>query len=681
MRTFAIAAILLASAAAVAHAPTAHHGLGLGTDYMDRSVKAGDDFDRYANGAWQKRTEIPADRTRLSSFVLVQDVVDQRTTDLIANAAAANPPAGTDARKIADFYAAYLDQDTIDKRGLAPLQPIFQRIDAAGNVRDFSSVLGSMMRTDVDPINATNLWTENLFGLFVTQSLEQPEKVVPYLMQGGLGMPNRAYYLSENADMARIRTAYRGYVAAMLTALGRDSGEARADCILALETAIAKVHADPEEAQDPAHVQAWSRDDYAAKAPGVDWSAYFDAAQLGGQPQVMVWHPAAITGISALVASQPLEVWKDWLMLHTASRYAAMLPRKIDDLRFSFYGTALSGQQVQRTRQRRAVMATSTTLSGAVGQAYVGRYFPASARKDVEGMVHNIIAAFDTRLAANKVLAPTTRDEARRKLKTLIVGVGYPDRWRDYSTLEIKPDDAFGNSWRASELEYRNQLAKIARPADRNEWWMAAQLVNAINLPLQNAIDFPAGILNPPFYDPAADAAFNYGAIGSVIGHEISHSFDNLGAGFDADGKLRNWWTPEDLARFKAAGKALASQYDTYEAFPGVHINGQLTLGENIADLAGLTAAYDAYHASLGGKPAPVIGGLTGDQRFFLAYAQAHRAKYREAALRQQIATNEHAPDQYRTLTVRNLDAWYSAFAVKKGDKLYLTPAERVRVW
>ena len=309
------------------------------------------------------------------------------------------------------------------------------------------------------------------------------------------------------------------------------------------------------------------------------------------------------------------------------------------------------------------------------------RYFPASARADVQNMVRNITAAFDRRLTQIDWMAPATRAEARHKVETLIVGVGYPDSWRDYASLEIRPDDAFGNARRAQEFEYRHQLAKLGRPVDRHEWWLFPQTVNAVNLPLQNALNFPAGILEPPFYNAHADAAFNYGAIGSVIGHEISHSFDNLGAGFDAEGRLRNWWTPSDLAHFTAAGQALVRQYNAYEAFPGLHLNGQLTLGENIADLAGLTAALDAYHASLHGRPAPVIGGLTGDQRFFLAYAQAHRLLARDAAMRAQIATNEHAPDPWRAETVRNIDAWYTAFNVRPGQAMYLAPADRVRIW
>jgi putative endopeptidase len=481
--------------------------------------------------------------------------------------------------------------------------------------------------------------------------------------------------------MVRIRTAYRAYIADMLGLMGMPDAPARAGRIFDLEMKIARAQVGAVDAQDPAKVEPWSRADFARRAPGIDWEAYFAAAQLGSQQQFMAWHPGPITGISALVGSEPIDVWKDWLAFHTASRMASVLPQAYDDLRFGFYGRTMSGQQAQRPRDRRALAATSGALGDAVGQLYVRRFFPASARADVQNMVRNITAAFDRRLTQISWMAPATRAEARHNVRTLIVGIGYPDSWRNYASLEVRANDAFGNAWRAQEYEYRHQLAKLGRPVDRHEWWLFPQTVNAVNLPLQNALNFPAGILEPPFYNAHADAAFNYGAIGSVIGHEISHSFDNLGAGFDAEGRLRNWWTPSDLAHFTAAGQALVRQYNAYEAFPGLHLNGQLELGENIADVAGLSAALDAYHASLHGRPAPVIGGLTGDQRFFLAYAQAHRALTREAAMRAQIATNEHAPDQWRSETVRNLDAWYPAFNVRPGQAMYLAPADRVRIW
>ena len=437
----------------------------------------------------------------------------------------------------------------------------------------------------------------------------------------------------------------------------------------------------PPPRRIPHAVQTWRRAEFATRAPGIDWDAFFQAAQLSGQDAIIAWHPQPITGIAALVGSEPIEVWRDYLAFHTASRFAAVLPQAYDDLRFSFYGRILSGQQQQRPRDRRAIQATSNALLDAMGQVYVARHFPASARADVQTMVRNIVNAFDRRLQNASWLAPATLAEARRKVETVTVGIGYPDRWRDYSRLEIRADDAFGNAWRAQEAEYRHQLAKLGQPVDRNEWWLGAHTVNAVFLPLQNAMNFPAGILEPPFYDRNADPAYNYGAIGSVIGHEISHSFDNLGAEFDAAGRLRNWWTAQDQARFREASQALVRQYNAYQAFPDLHLNGELTLGEDLSDLAGLAAAYDAYHASLNGRPAPVIDGLTGDQRFFLGYAQSRRESTREATMRNLIATDGHSLGRWRAETVRNLDAWYSAFNVRPGQRLYLAPEARARIW
>jgi len=388
-----------------------------------------------------------------------------------------------------------------------------------------------------------------------------------------------------------------------------------------------------------------------------------------------------VTTVAKLVASEPLQAWQDWLTFHRINEVTDVLPAAFDQAHFEFFSHTLNGQPKPRPRDKRAIGSVNTWLGDAVGQLYVKDYFPASSKADIQTMVKGILAAFDQRVAALPWMADATKTEARRKIAGMRVGIGYPETWRSYAALEVKADDPVGNLRRAELAEYRHQLAKLGKAPDRAEWWMTPQTVNAVNLPLQNALNFPAAILQAPFYDPGADAAANYGAIGAVIGHEISHSFDDLGANFDASGRLRNWWTPADLARFKASGKALAAQYDAYEALPGLHLKGQQVLSENIADVAGLTAAYEAYRASLNGKEPPVIGGLTGDQRFFLAYAQAWRDKSREQALRARIATDAHAPARWRAQTVRNLDAWYPAFNVAAGQKLFLTPEQRVKVW
>jgi putative endopeptidase len=538
------------------------------------------------------------------------------------------------------------------------------------------------VRADVDPLNSTNYDTEHLFGVFVSQPLNQAGPQVAYLMQGGLGMPNRDYYLAKDADMAANRDKYVAYVEHILTLSGTPDAKAKAKAIFDLETKIANAHAnvidtgDVHKANNP-----WAAADYAKKAPGIDWTQFFEAAGLAGQQTVFAWQPEAITKLSALVASEPLQTWKDYLRFHTINQGAGLLPKAYADAAFAFYGTTLQGTPKQTDRWKRAVGSTNNALGDAVGQIYVKQYFPASSKQQVETMVAGIVDAFDERLSKLEWMTAPTKAKAREKVKAMRVSVGYGDTWRDYGSFEIKPNDALGNSLRASKFEYQWQLSKLGKPLDRGEWWMTPQTVNAVNLPLQNALNFPAAILEPPFFDPKADPAANYGAIGAVIGHEISHSFDNLGAEFDADGTLRNWWAKADMDRFKAEADRLVKQYDAYEPLPGIHLNGRQVLGENIADVAGLTAAHMAYRKSLGGKEAPVIDGLTGDQRFFIAFAQAWRAKVRDAALRSAIIGGSHSPARYRAQTVRNIDAWYDAFSVKAGEKLYLDPKDRVLVW
>jgi putative endopeptidase len=673
-------ALLLGCAALTAPAIAAALS-GVDQSYIDKSVAPGDDFDAYANGAWRKTAEIPADRSATGVGLEVFLKAEKRNAEIIQGAGASNPAASTDARRIADWYKAYTDTAAIAAKGLAPVKPELDAIAALKDKAALSAKLGANMRADTDPINATNFWTENLFGLFVTQDLQRPTETIPYLMQGGLWLPDRDYYLSPKPEMAEIRTAYRAYVEKLLGLASISDAAARADRIIALEMKIAAAHDSIEQSQDAHRAQPWKRADFATKAPGIDWATYWRAAGLPNQQDFAAWQPDAVVKLAALVGSEPLVSWQDWLTFHTINQYASVLPKEIDDARFDFYGKTLTGTPQQLSRERRAIASVNANLGDAVGQIYAKRYFPASSKTEIERMVKNIVAAFDARVAKLDWMAPSTKAEARKKLQVLNVGVGYPSSWRNYTALDVRADDAFGNAWRGQLFEYRYQLAKIGKPVDRDEWWMTAQTVNAINLPLQNALNFPAAILESPYFDPRFDAAANYGAIGAVIGHEISHSFDNLGSDFDSTGRLHNWWTPEDLQRFQQSGSALAAQYDAYEALPGLHLKGRQELGENIADLAGLQAAYEAYHKSLEGKPAPVIDGLTGDQRFFLAFAQAWRTKMREKALRARIATDVHAPAMWRVQTVRNLDAWYPAFQVKPGQKLYLAPDGRVKVW
>ncbi|GHC03041.1 M13 family metallopeptidase [Thermomonas carbonis] len=666
--------------AATAAAVAATSGIDLAG--IDKAVQPGDDFDAYANGAWKQATEIPEDRANVSTFFYIAERGEKRLADLIQGLDKSEAAAGSNERKIADYYAAFMDEAGIESRGLAPLQPTLDKVSAISDRTSLSRYLGGQVRADTDPLNDTNFHTDNLFGLFVAQGLEDPSKNVGYLMQGGLGMPDREYYLASGPGMDANRAAYQAYIASLLTLAGDADADRKAKTIFDLEMKIAKAHANVIDSQDVHKANnPWPTADLAKQAPGIDWSAFLDGAGLASQQTIFAWQPQAISKLSALVASEPLQTWKDYLQFRAIDHSASLLPKAYADLKFAFYNTQLQGTVQQRDRWKRAIADTNGALGDAIGQLYVKQYFPASSKARVEAMVSNILAAFRDGVDQLAWMSPETRQIAKTKAETMLVGVGYPDSWRDYSAYEVKRDDPLGNALRAEQAEYRHQTAKLGKAPDRKEWWMTPQRVNAVQLPLQNAMNFPAAILEAPFFDPKADDAANYGAIGAVIGHEVSHGFDNLGSAFDAEGRLRNWWTKDDAAHFKAATDKLVAQYNSYEALPGLTLNGEQTLGENIADVAGLQAAYTAYRASLGGKPAPVIDGLTGDERFFLAFGQAWRAKFRDESLRAQVIGGGHSPARWRALTVRNIDAWYETFKVKDGQKLYLKPEDRVKIW
>ncbi|HET7562244.1 MAG TPA: M13 family metallopeptidase [Rhodanobacteraceae bacterium] len=672
-----------ASAASATPAPASTAPvIGLDLAAIDKSVKPGDNFFMYANGDWYKSAKIPADRSSIGTFYTVHKRTEQRITEIIRHAADSHPAPGSNEAKIADFYAAYMDTAAIDKHGLAPLKPELDAIDGIHSRKDLAQVLGSRLRQDVDPVNNTNFHTNNLFGLFVAQGLTDPSHNIAYLLQGGLTMPDRDYYLSGDKTMAGYREKYKTYIAALLKQAGIKDADAAAKRVFDLEMKIAKAQESLIDSQDVHKANTlWSMADFRRKAPGLDWNAYFKAAGLSNQKVIDAWQPRAITRLSKLVADQPLQSWKDLLTFHTLDHHAALLPKSFADLHFDFHGKTLQGTPEQRPRDKRAVDATSTALGFAVGKLYVDKYFSPEAKQQVEDLVHNLIAAFHERLDTLSWMTPETRRKAAAKLDTLKVEVGYPNHWPSYAGLSITADDPLTNALNVSKFNYEQRLAVLGKPVDRDHWWMTPQLVNAINLPLENELQFPAGILQPPFFDPKADAAHNYGAIGAVIGHEISHSFDNMGSQFDAEGRMHDWWTPADAKHFKDATEALAKQFSQYEALPGLYVNGQQTLSEDIADISGLTIAYVAYHKSLDGKPAPVLDGLTGDQRFFLSFGQTWQSKMRDAALRQRVKTDVHAPPQFRAETVRNMDAWYQAFDVQPDAKLYLQPDQRVKIW
>jgi putative endopeptidase len=649
---------------------------------MDPSTKAGDDFFLHANGGWYQKAEIPPDRQAAGVWLQVTQDIEERTKELLEETARAEPPSGTAMRKVADAYSTYLDEGAIEAKGLAPLAGALARIAAIGDKRALANFLGAELRADVDPLNATNLHTDHLFGLWVEQDLDDSSHYAPYLLQGGLGMPDRSYYVDDAAPMVALRAKYAQHVVNAFRLAKVEGAEARGGRAMALETKIAGVHATRLESEDVGKANNhWARADFPGRAPGLDWNAFFVAARLDKQPSIIVWHPRAIAGVAALVASEPLETWKDYLKARAIDHASFFLTRALLDEHFAFYGTTLSGTPSPPPRWRRALDVANDELGEAVGELYVSRYFPPQSKAAVKEMVTHIVATFSRRIDALPWMATATKAKAKEKLATLKVGVGYPDTWRDYGALSIVKGDALGNAERAEAFEYARNLAKLGKAVDRSEWCMLPQVVDAVNMPVRNALDFPAGILVPPFFDPKATAAANYGNTGATIGHEISHSFDNEGAKFDAQGRFANWWTPGDLAHFQASGAALAAQFSTYRPFPDAAVNGEQTLSENIADLAGLAAAYDAWQESLGGAPAPMQDGLTGDQQFFLSYAQSWREKQRDEAMRVALASDGHAPGRYRALTVRNLDAWYRAFDVKAGDRLFLDPSSRVRIW
>ncbi len=683
-RALPLVSLLLGCSLVVLQSPaqtgSGAHGIQLSA--IDRGVQPGDDFYLYCNGDWVKRTEIPADRTTVNGFSQLGERTSKQIAEIIDGAAHGNAAPGTDTRRMADLYASYLDEAGIEAQGAKPLQAGFDRIAAISTPQALATALGQTLRSDVDALNAGQFHTANLFGLWVAPGFHDPHHYAPYLFQGGLTLPSRDYYLDPSAHMAEVRQQFSTHAATMFRLAGFDHPEDRAARVIALETAIAKVQislADSESIRRADNL--WSAADFPAKAPGLDWTAYFSAASLVAQQSFYVWQPTAVTAEAALVGSTPLDTWRDFLRLHLIEAYAPALSKHFADESFHLFGTVLSGAPQQRPRARRALDTVNGTLGEAVGKLYAERYFPAASKAQAQALVANLLTVYRQRLNALTWMAPSTKAEALAKLKTLRVSVGYPDHFRSYNGLEIRREDLAGNLERARVFEFHYNLGRIGQPTDPDEWSMTPQTVNAVEMPLNNALNFPAAILQAPFFDPAAPAADNYGAIGTVIGHEISHTFDSEGSDFDSEGRVRDWWTAADREHFERSTAALAAQFDTYEVLPGLHVNGRQTLGEDIADLAGLNASLDAYHMALNGQSAPTVDGFSGDQQFFIAFGQNWQGKAREAALRRQVLTDAHAPGPIRAETVRNLDAWYATFDVQPGEKLYLAPDARVRIF
>jgi putative endopeptidase len=650
-------------------------------DGMDPAVVPGNDFFDYANGGWLKSTEIPADRSSYGTGAILTELNLQRIHDLIEHA---RQDTATDAesRAVGVFYETYMDAAAIEKRGIAPLEPALKRIESIQDKKALAKWMGESVLANLDVLNNVNLETINLFDFWIAADVNDPTRYVPFLLQGGLTMPDRDYYLGTTDSMVKARSRHLQHVATMLRLAKIADADAKAARIVDLEKKIATQHWSREETEQVAKANnPWKRADLDRRAPGFDWGVFLAAAHLDKVNDFIAWQPSAIQGLSKLVATEDLATWKDWAQFHAIERVADTLPKEFVDEEFAFHGTTLTGAAQQRQRWKRAVDATDDAMGEAVGKLYVAKYFPPSEKARAEAMVRALISAFGARIDRLDWMSPQTREKAKAKLATLKVSVGYPDRWRDYSGLQVTRGDAYGNAERGKLFELQRNLDKLGHPVDRGEWVMTPQLVNAVNLPVMNAMVFPAGILQPPNFDPNHPQVMDYGSAGAIIGHEISHSFDDQGALFDASGKFVRWWTEEDFTHFTAASARLADQYSQYKPFPDLAINGKQTLSENLADLAGLAVAYDAYRKSLNGAEPPRVSGFTADQLFYLSFARSWRTKYREPLLRQRIISDGHSPSQYRALTVRNLDPWYKAFDVKAGQKLYLAPSERVRIW
>ncbi len=675
MKSLIAASLLAATAIAGVTAATSQSSTGktTGAQYgtfgfdekgMDRSVAPGDNFYAYANGTWAKDTPIPADKANYGAFNFLSDLSESRTRGIL-DTAAKDPNS-----KIGRAYATFLDRAAIDAKGLAPIQPWLTKVKGATRAT-YPALVAEASRAGIG----------GPFGAYVGQDDKLPEIYALSLSQSGLGMPDRDYYLSTDAKLTETKAAYQAHIAKMLTLAGEPNAAARAAALVAFETEIARVSWTRVDSRDATKTyNKMSVADLAKAAPGFDFATYF---KLSGTPvdTLIVAQPTAITGIAKLVAAAPIGVLQDQLILRSLDGYADVLPKAFDDEQFAFAGTVLSGTPEQEARWKRGVQFTSGALGDEVSKLYVAQYFPPETKAAADTLVKNVLAAMGKRIDTLEWMAPETKVRAHAKLAAFTPKIGYPRQWKSYDALTITKGDAFGNSWRANEWAHQDNVGHLGKPLQRWEWGMTPMTVNAYANFGMVEIVFPAAILQPPFFDPKADPAVNYGGIGAVIGHELSHHFDDQGAKYDAKGQLTDWWTPKDVANFNALTGKLGAQYDAYEPLPGLHVKGQLTMGENIADLAGLTVAYDAYHAALGGKTAPVIDGFSGDQRFYLGWAQVWRRSYREANLRQRLLTDPHSPSEQRASVVRNLDPWYAAYKPTPGQKLFLTPDQRVRIW
>jgi putative endopeptidase len=666
----AIAATSSPAEAAPHRAKAAIGAFGLDLSAIDASVRPGDDFFAYANGGWYERFTIPEDKSSFGPFDRLDELSKERVRTIIEKAAAAHAPAGSPEQQIGDYYAAYMDQAAIEADGLAPAQGDLQRIAAVRTHEEVAHLFG-------EPGFAT------LFDVQLPPDFKNPDRYSVFVSESTLGLPDRDYYLKDDPALKELRAKYVGYIEQMLTLGGVADAAARAREIMAFETEASKVQWPLEKRRDvDAIYNPRSKAQLLTYAPGFPWQPFLDAQQLGVRGEVVLGELTAIRDLAALFGRTNVATLKDFLTFHYLNSHAQYLPKRFDEARFAFYGQTMRGQPQQRERWKRAVDAVDDSLGEAVGRLYVAQYFPPESKAKMQQLVADLEVALGERIDALDWMTPQTKTRAHAKLAAFTPKIGYPDKWKDYSKLIVRRDDLLGNVRRAAEWQWNYQVERLDKPVDRSEWQMTPQEINAYYNPSNNEIVFPAAILQPPFFDPNADPAVNFGAIGAVIGHEMGHGFDDQGRKFGPDGAMRDWWTAADVQVFTARTARLIKQFSDFEALPGLKVNGANTVGENIGDLGGLNVAHEAYHISLKGQPAPVLDGLSGDQRFFLAYAQVWREKYREGALREMVMSNEHSPSKFRVNgPLPNIDDWYGAFNVQPGDRLYLKPADRVRIW
>ncbi|HEY1749943.1 MAG TPA: M13 family metallopeptidase [Caulobacteraceae bacterium] len=643
---------------------------GFGLDGRDTSISPGADFYGYANGTYVKNLVIPPDRSRFGAFDTLAALSESRVHTILEGAAADKQAGGSEA-KIGAFYRAFMDEAHADALGDKPLAPELAAIRAASSRSAIAHLMGE----------GTRGFYGSFFDVGVQIDSKDPAHYAVYLGQGGLGMPNRDYYLQPS--FAAQKTAYQAYVAQMLGLVHWPDAEAQAKAIVELETKIADASWSLAEERDPLKTyNPTTPEELARTAPGFDWAAYLAGADLPGVKRVVVNENTAVPKIAALFAATPVATLQAWEAFNAADSASPFLSKPFVDANFEFRNKTLSGQKEQRPRWKRAVGTLDADMGEAVGRLYVAKYFPPESKAKMVALVGNIRTALAARIQRLDWMSEATKAKALQKLSMLTVKIGYPAKWRDYGTLHISADDLVGDVERSAAFEWHRRVARLYGPVDKGEWIMTPQTVNAYYNPRVNEIVFPAAILQPPFFDPHADMAVNYGGIGGVIGHEMTHGFDDQGRHFDGTGLLTDWWTPQDDAKFIVQAKRLGAQYSAMEPLPGVHIKGEQTMGENIADLGGSLLALDAYHASLGGKPAPVLDGLTGDQRVFLGWAQVWREAIRPDALRRALVSDVHSPGTARVnAVVRNIDAWYDAWGVRPGDPLYVAPDQRVRIW